>query len=257
MRRHIKIATTVVLLSLCISSTTAQIKHGSWNGVINVRSSSLMVPFIPKTAWEITKSFLFEDDEWLNRWVKINSEYEVQCPKWSVSDANGEHPLSSPYWWKWILCGDYDHTYTAALGYSISFRPFDFPVGFNVGLNHEWRGFCIDNSTLQGLHRTTSLIPSVGISLHRPNFDKETSSTAVYPQVDFYASFVINQSYNNPLNFNRNIINNGWRLSVGVGLYLYNSYGYVRYEWDCYNYFNIPDVSTRFGCIVIGSSIML
>lgn len=267
MKTLIKIVAIAALLTNS-TATFGQLNHGMWQGHINVRGNSFLLPYGASSAMNLINamgggSLSSETDLYNNsfsRWIQLIPEYDIHVPTWQMESADGEVPLKGPYWWRCILFGDFDHDYNLSMGYTLYYRSLDIPFGFNFGINHEWRGICVTDGPFQGLHKTTSIIPHARINwrILGTDFEREHFWNI---QLEGGTSYVKHLSYNNSLGFDSDIINDGLRASVGMALVgkIFSTplnIG-IRYEWDCYNYFNLPDTKTKLGSLVIVSGIFL
>ena len=263
MKQAIKIAILTMAI-MAATSTNGQVKHGTWQGHLEYGSNALL------TRDGVVTIDNFFSGKWgkesfYARWISPAIGLNFHTPNWKMSDSSGQIPLKGPYWWRCLLIGDFDHDYNTSIGYTISYRSFDIPIGINVGVDYEWMGICVTDGYLKGLHRTSSLIPHAGLTLRPLGISHELSKNWSL-LLDGNISYVKNMTYNNPVNLDGNVINNGLRASVGRGvrlgyltlgqLYYSSLYYTICYEWNCFEYFNIPGVDARLGSLKIRAGFM-
>ena len=236
----------------------AQVSHGRWSGNFNVGGNSLLTPRIPDMVYGAVKGYNDELKELSNyfspyyRWISPTRDYDFHIPNWRMDGAE----LKGPYWWRCLLFGDFSHDYNFALGYTLKWRSFDLPVGFRIGVNYEWRGLCVADGPLAGMHCTSGLVPSVGVNWRvlGLDFEREHGWNLL---LDGGASYAKMLTYNNPCGLGREVANSGcrWALSLGV---VYSNWQYsLRYEWDCYDYLNVAGYGTHIQNLVLSAGVAL
>lgn len=267
----------LLILAWCPLSLQSQINHSVWYGRINMRSNSLLLPICSNmisngingmvlgfqagkagmTDSEKIQKYVLERMPYslYNRWLPICPAYDIHFPFWKLYDANGEIATQGPDWWRCLLFGDFRHNYNFSLGYSLHWRSYDIPLGVNVGVNYEWRGLCVKEGTLAGLHRTSGIVPAAELRwfVLGNSFEREYRWNIV---AEAGASYVKTLCYNDPLQLGKDKVNDGWRGHAALGFLLdrilYCNI-FLKYEWDCFNYFNIPQIESRMSNVVIAS----
>lgn len=249
----------VFSLLLCFPSISiCQIKHGYWSGHFSCRGNSYILPSMPNLVIGLVVKGIGDyktDDEFafspFYRWMQTHPEFDIHVPSWTLEDANGKIATQGPVWWRCLLLGDYKHNYNFSLGYSLCWRSLDIPLGAKVRLGYEWRGLCVTEGELEGLHKSSGIVPAFAVDwfVLGNDFEREKNwNIFVEPGV----SYVKNLTYNDPLQHGMGILNDGWRASVAVGVH--QSPGLcllLRYEWDCYNYFNLQHTSSRLNSLIL------
>lgn len=264
-KKTISSIVTIVLLGTTIS-THAQIRSNIWQGHINIRGNS-MLPWYGSNAL----SFFGFGNPFYMRWIHPIPEYDFHIPNWSMQQDGEKMQLSGPYWWRCLLSGDFRHDYNFSLGYTLYWRSLKIPFNAQLGLNYEWRGVCIDEGALAGLHKTSYIVPSMGVTWRvlGTEIEREDNMNIL---LGFTASYVAPMTYNDPLLLGSNAVNGGFRFGVSLG---YLGMGLLedsdifsdnsgkaktiislRYEWDTFNYFNIPEVSGKLGNLVLTFGVM-
>ena len=234
---------------LCISfASFSQIKHDVWFGHFKVRSNSLTLPYGLGCLWN--NGVIHSHQGY--RWLRIMPEFDIHVPIWKLLDNNEKTSTKGPYWWRCLLFGDYSHNYNFSLGYTLSWRSFDIPVGARLGVNYEWRGLCVTEGRLMGEHRTSGVIPSVNLTWNvlGLDFEREEQWNII---AEIGTSYVKILTYNDPIQLGRTAVNDGWRGLVSLGVCANKAMMLfaIRYEWDNYNYFNVTDTRTRLNNLVL------
>lgn len=271
-----KKALIILALALCYPSlSNCQVNHSVWYGNFDVRSNSLLLPISVNlvsyainggvVGWQaggagepITTELVLARLPFTNyyRWLKVTPAYDIQVPKWRLYDANEEIPTQGPDWWKCLLFGDFRHNYNFSLGYSLHWRSYDIPFGANFGVNYEWRGLCVKEGELAGLHKTSGVVPSVTLSwfVLGNNFEREHNWNIV---VEGGASYVKTLFYNDPVQLGKDKVNSGWRGIVAIGYKIRRDCFFIRYEWDCFDYFNLPQISSQMNNMVVSGFVRM
>lgn len=274
--RKIQIASLLLTISL---SAFSQARHGIWQGHITVRGNSLLIPEGSKflfdmvagfeSGWKMTRLGMGDKVHSENaifgamtatsktvRWIYPTFEYDFHIPNWAMSDASGDIDLQGPYWWRCLLTGDFRHNYNLSLGYKLSWRSLDIPFGINFGASYEWRGLCPTDGALKGLHKTSAIVPAASISWRvlGLDFEREEGWNIVLEGGASYAKVL---TYNDPFSLGKDAVDSGWRGVLSFGVSYSRTIWSLRYEWDTYNYFNIPNVETRLQNLVFSVSAML
>lgn len=266
----------ILVLAFCYPSlSNCQVNHSVWYGNFDVRSNSLLLPiavnlvnggingFIvgdqaDKKGEQVTTELVRNRLPYTKyyRWINVTSAYDIHLPKWKLYDANGEIPTQGPDWWKCLLFGDYRHNYNVSVGYSLHWRSYDIPFGANFGVNYEWRGLCVKEGELAGLHKTSGVVPSVTLSwfVLGNNFEREHNWNIV---VEGGASYVKTLFYNDPLQLGKDKVNSGWRGMAAIGFKYGRECFFLKYEMDFYDYFNLPQTHTRMNNLVVSGYIRM
>lgn len=242
----------------------SQIRHGIWQGHSVIRSNSVMLPYVFNQLGHFVNGYYvgrhsngeINDSESLMDYYNNNSgftpytqwfapirELDMHLPNWRLYHDNEEISLVGPDWWKCLLFGDFKHNYNFSLGYTLQYRSLDYPIGVYIGINYEWRGLYVANGELTGKHRLQQLIPTFGMRFHvlGYDFEREHNWNVLFGISTSYCKVL---KYNDPNGFGRSAVNDGWRMSASIGgRYGRNEFA-VKYEWDCYDFFNIEGVST-------------
>ena len=258
----------ILALTLCYPSlSNCQVNHSEWSGNFNVRSNSFLLPVCVNLVSQsisvaiagFKTGIMDVYDERLRgevqlshyyRWLKVTSDYDIHVPRWRVYDANRELPTQGPDWWKCLLFGDYRHNYNVSVGYSLHWRSYDIPFGANFGVNYEWRGLCVKEGELAGLHKTSGIVPSANLSWYvlGNDFEREHNWNIV---AEVGASYVKMLFYNDPLQLGKDKVNSGWRGLAAIGFKYGRVCYYLKYEMDFYDYFNLPQTHTRMNNLVV------
>lgn len=223
-----------------------------------------MTPNIPGFLYGFIKGFYAEDDiddlidditdvySPYYRWISPIEEYDFHIPNWRMDNAE----TKGPYWWRCLLTGDFYHNYNVSVGYSLRWRSFDLPIGIRIGLSYEWRGLCVEDGMLRGLHRTSGLVPSVGVNWRvlGLDFEREHNWNLL---LECGTSYVKVLTYNDPCGLGSEAANSGYRGAVSLGVILDTWQYSLRYEWDCYDYLNVPGYGTHLQNLVLMVGIVL
>lgn len=255
---------TIAAILFVIMSANGQVSHGIWMGHVNIRAGG----FLTNAASMLTMSFVGElagKGQWLCPDVEADMRYNplfAACWRntWTQTIYDGEsriHP-QNPRWWKAFLCPDFKNNYDVHIGYTIDYRSLDVPLGISIGVRCEWLGFNVTEGGFKGMHRTVNVLPTVGANWRVLGLDygREHDWELSLRGDVFY---VKNMWYNDPAEKGTGVVNDGIRASVGLTILyhgLYSSSSTLRYELDCFDFFNIPGVSTRFGRFVIGRTLI-
>lgn len=181
--------------------------------------------------------------------IPPNLEYDIHTPSYEVYDNGKFIETSRPYIWRNLLLGDYSHNYNFAAGGTMYLHPRSFPLSFGLGINWESRAICISDGYMMGRHRSAGATPHLILNYHFVNDDYMRPDNWDFV-CSIGTSYVHILGYDGPLDGGKSILNNGWRGQIGISLqHGFESYS-VRYEYDFYNYFKIPDVTTRMNSLV-------
>ena len=262
----------ILALVLCYSTVSnCQVNHSVWYGQFDVRSNSLLLPASANWVDGSINAFILGYDAGYSgekvdlrkleftsyyRWLKVSSAYDIHIPKWRLYDANGEIPTQGPDWWKCLLFGDYRHNYNVSVGYSLHWRSYDIPFGASFGVNYEWRGLCVKEGDLAGLHKTSGIVPSASLSwfVLGNNFEREHNWSIV---AEVGASYVKMLFYNDPLQLGEEKVNSGWRGLAAIGFKKGRDCFFLKYEMDFYDYFNLPQTHTRMNNLVVSGFVRM
>ena len=283
----------VVFAALAFStSVDGQIRNGQWSGNIVVRSGGMLADWglggLNPLARIAPKG--------IASWLEIGSvEHDYRySPFWRAfypyswtqtleeSGVSERIKTVNPRWWKGFLWPDFDRDYHVAVGYNIGYRWFNFPLAFTVGCRYEWMGLRVPSGVMEGMHHIQNLVPTVGVSWRVFGKDGLIRATEMTGDYESYGemlnetfadigtnlhvkvfgdvSYVKNMGYNNPKGFNGDVVNDGLRFAVGVGLEIMRDDPFsfdIKYEWDGYNLFNVPGVQTHMGRFVGSMGIRL
>lgn len=259
----------ILALVLCYSNVSnCQVNHSVWYGDFEVRSNSFLLPVSVRAIEGVAQSFLLFDEDMEIRhdsytgllkywkWLAVNPFYDIHVPKWRLYDANGEIPTQGPDWWKCLLFGDFRHNYNFSVGYSLHWRSYDIPFRVNFGVNYEWRGLCVKEGELAGLHRTSGIVPSASLSwfVLGNDFERDHNWNII---VEGGASYVKTLFYNDPLQLGKDKVNSGWRGMTAIGFKYNQECFFLRYEWDGFDYFNLPQISSRMNNMVVSGYVRM
>ncbi|MBR3709977.1 MAG: hypothetical protein IKM99_03330 [Bacteroidales bacterium] len=203
---------------------------------------------------EFAKEVLAESSKY-DRWMHVSPMYDIHLPKWSMSNADGSIAMQGPDWWRCLLFGDFKHNYNCSVGYSLGWRSYVIPFGAKFTLGYEWRGLCVTEGELMGLHRTSGIVPSATVNwlLLGNHFERRKGWNIV---LEGGVSYVKNLTYNDPIQMGNTAVNDGLRGIAALGYKRGTSLVSIRYEFDSYDYFNIPDVHTRLNSLMLSFSSM-
>lgn len=256
-------------------SVQAQTPKSSWGGHITVRSGGMLtdwaLAFINPTrvapAWLGT--VVEHDYRNYPMWAAIYPTSETQRLNNEVS--NDEVGTLNPRWWKGFLWPDFDRNYHVAVGYSVEYRWDRSRWALAAGIRYEWQGLCVPKGKMQGMHRLQNVVPSIEITrrmipdiYYRGEHEDGDNPMSYNFFVVGSVSYVKNVDYKNASGFEAVLVGSGIRLAAGLGnewlvrgvaFDLESTKGVyfctdVRYEHDCYNLFDVPDVKTRMGRFV-------
>lgn len=280
------------------TNVQAQIRNGQWGGQVVVRSNGMLADW----GLQILDPLARIAPRSIAPWVSIRSvEHDYRySPLWRAffpyswtqtieeTGANERIKTVNPRWWKSFLWPDFDRDYHLAVGYSIGYRWYNFPLAFSVGCRYEWMGLRVPSGVMEGMHHIQNIVPTVGVSWRVLGKDglagiaekngwgdeqepsdlgeavvEVTKQTVgglfaldanINVKVFGDVSYVKNMGYDNPKGLDGNVINDGLRFAIGIGWELLSdadpiSYE-VRYEWDGYDLFNVPGVQTHTGRFV-------
>ncbi|MBQ6306045.1 MAG: hypothetical protein IJK78_05735 [Bacteroidales bacterium] len=260
----------ILALALCYPSLlNCQVNHSVWYGDFEVRSNSFLLPVCVNAATGVVQVFTLIDleeveikPESLNgfnkywKWLAVSPSYDIHVPKWRVYGPDGEIPTQGPDWWRCLLFGDFRHNYNFSLGYNLHWRSYDIPFGANFGVNYEWRGVCIKEGDLAGLHKTSGVVPSATISWYvlGNDFERKHKWNIV---AKGGASYVKTLFYNDPLLMGKDKVNGGWRGVLAIGFSINRTALMFKYEWDCFDYFNNSQINTKMNNLVIEASMRM
>ncbi|MBP3762551.1 MAG: hypothetical protein J6I49_01575 [Bacteroidales bacterium] len=256
--KSIVIAAVLALMAIS-NPAQAQIKKNVWQGHINIRGNSLL-PWISGNVL----AFVGVQNPFYKRWIHVIPEYDFHIPNWSISLDGEKLQLNGPYWWRCLLTGDFRHDYNFSLGYSVYWRSLQIPFDAQLGLNYEWRGVSIANGSLAGLHKTEALVPTVGLTwrILGTAIEREDNMNILFGVT---ASYVSPTNYNDPLYLGSNAVNGGARFGISLGYEgvmgdydIFSDYSGIsklritlRYEWDTFDYFNIPGTKGKLGNLIL------
>lgn len=228
-------------------------------GNFNISGKGLVSRNIPN----LIDRFVFRDIFLYDRWICPMFEYAEPGPIWAavfpnsvlqVLEEGGEKVhTKNPRWWTPFLWGDFSRNYTALVGYTLKYRARDIPFDVNIGVNYEWRGLCVAEGGLAGLHRSSGVVPSIGLSWRIGEGNvAEREFRPGFLLVDGKVSYLKTLYYNDPLQLGNNALNDGIRFSVGVAVGdKAGSVIGVKYELDCFDYFNLPNISFKQGKLML------
>ena len=253
----------------------SQSNPGGWHGGFVVRGNSLLLPFCANRLGQIIPGSIvmkqleeeenselyvpsrvkFEYEKYQRlpgyfKWIYPTVMYDIHVPHWALYADDNEIATQGPDWWRCLLFGDFKHNYNCALGYSLGYRSFYTPFGIDVAVNYEWRGLCVTEGTMAGLHRTSGVVPTVMLnySVLGNRFERTHGWNIV---LEGGVSYVKNLTYNDPLQLGKTAVNDGLRYVVAIGSNFSVNYWSIRYEWDRYNYFNVPNTSSRMNSLML------
>ena len=205
------------------------------------------------------------------RWIVPTTEFDIHTPVWAMKNGEEDIALKGPDWYA-IFYPDLNHNFSYALGYEVSWKSLTHPYGGYLGVDYECRQICIKDGVLIGRHRLNTIVPTAGVRLRllsilNEGFEMKHNWDIL---VDIGAAYAINVKYHNFYNWDVDAVNNGFRLKLGLGFSTV-SYGnwYVRYEIDCYNFFNsdyhptdgsiayFSNYTNTFNSIVLGWKLLL
>lgn len=258
----------ILVLAFCYPSlSNCQVNHGVWYGDFEVRSNSFLLPVCANLVQTIPQLSLFDDDMQIKtgelnefmkywRWLAVSPSYDIHVPKWRLYDANEEIPTQGPDWWKCLLFGDYRHNYNISVGYSLHWRSYDIPFGANFGVNYEWRGLCVKEGELAGLHKTSGIVPTASLSWYvlGNDFEREHGWNIV---TNAGVSYVKTLFYNDPLLMGKDKVNGGWRGIMAIGFSLNRAALMLRYEWDCFDFINVSQIDTKMNSLMISANVRM
>lgn len=278
-----KILITIALVLCYPYLSNCQTNHNVWYGQFEVRGNSLLLPTcaglvnsIPNAiiggqvgaemgeeaylkGEELTIEDYLDGDFWdevnrrlydYNKWLRVSPSYDIHAPRWSLDIADDQMALQGPDWWRCLLFGDFKHNYNCSVGYSMGWRSNVIPFGAKIALNYEWRGVCVTEGDLTGLHRTSGIVPSfIWDWLILGNAVERRSGWNLI--VESGVSYVKNLTYNDPLQLGKTAVNDVIRVIQGFGFKYGTWLCSIRYEGDCNNYFNLPDTRTNLNSFVL------
>lgn len=256
-----RLLTTIAVLLCFPALSISQAKHSGWCGQFIVRSNSYLLPFIPSAITQKIAENYMDDSKDLGfstyaQWFQTAPEWDIHVPKWLLEGPDGKIATQGPVWWRCLLFGDYKHNYNFSLGYSLCWRSYDIPIGAKIRINYEWRGLCVNESELMGLHRISGIVPSVSLNWHvlGNDFERENNWNLI---VEPGVAYVKNLTYNDPLKMGKEAVNDGWRGFVTMGFYSRKTHGILslRYEWDAYDFFKLQGVTSRMNSLVFSVAI--
>ena len=267
----------LIILALAICSPTllmSQAKHNNCYGHFNFRGNSLLLPYCARLVGNVPKMIVgaqigyregsegvkkmvnngtFEKEmenrlQGYYQWVRPTVMYDIHVPSWALYENENKIATEGPDWWRCLLLGDFKHNYNCSVGYTLGWRSYDIPFGMKVGVDYEWRGLCVTEGELAGLHKTSGIVPTATLNWFPlgNGFERNHGWNVV---VEGGVSYVKNLTYNDPLQLGKTAVNDGLRGVVAIG---YDAVNYlsIRYEWDCYNYFNLPNTTSRMNSLM-------
>ncbi|MBQ7279229.1 MAG: hypothetical protein IJR13_00700 [Bacteroidales bacterium] len=271
----------VIILCIITHSALGQEQRRVWSLRLNVRTNSLLIPVCYRIVFdsklyekfsarmleylnskaEQEKNSRIERHERTNDETSViglllipyifppNLEYDIHTPNWELYDHQDMIETGKPYIWRNLLFGDYSHNYNYAIGATFSLHPRHFPLSFSLGANWESRALYITDGEMSGKHRSAGFVPHFFLSYHFVDNDNVSRDCWDFT-CNIGTSFVHILEYDGPLEGGKDNLSDGLRGQVGVSLQHGFEVYSIRYEWDFYNYFNIPDITTRMNSLV-------
>ena len=204
-------------------------------------------------------------------WAAIYPVSETQ--RLAGDAASDEVGTLNPRWWKGFLWPDFDRNYHVAVGYSVEYRWDRAQWALAAGVRYEWQGLCVQEGRMQGMHRMQNVVPSLEITrrlfpdiYYKGVLDEDKDDMGFNCFLVGNVSYVKNVDYKNTTRVDDVSVRSGIRVAGGLGYEMLvwqvgDALGWesikgvyicgdIRYEHDCYNLFDVPDLKTRMGRFV-------